>query len=251
MTSTVSTADLWIRRYATAEPGAPKLVCLPHAGGSATFYVPMARALAPHCEVLAVQYPGRQDRLAEPRLESLDALADRIVPLLLPYAEDGLALFGHSMGATLAFEVARLLEEAGAVPLALFASGRAAPSRLPAGGTVHQGTDAELAARLRVLGGTYAPVLDDPELLELTLPAVRSDYKAAETYRYRPGAPLTCPVHVLTGDQDPMVTDADARAWAEHTSGPFALDTYAGGHFFLAHHQAPILASVTARLSRA
>ncbi|QKW11215.1 thioesterase [Streptomyces sp. NA04227] len=239
---------MWIRRYHPADPGAPKLVVLPHAGGSGTFYFPMSRALAPRVEVLAIQYPGRQDRRSEKLLESVDELADQLFPLLLDRLEGPFALFGHSMGASLAFEVARRLEEAGRAPRALFASARPAPSRQREGGTVHLGTDDELIALIKGLSGTDSQVLEDEELLRLTLPAVRGDYKAAETYRYRPGRSLTCPVYALTGDDDPMVTEDEARAWGEHTSGPFALDVYRGGHFYLVNHQAAINKSVTERL---
>lgn len=128
MTSTVRTDGLWMRSYQPAAPSAPKLVCLPHAGGSASFFVPMARELAPRCEVLAIQYPGRQDRYAEPVLETVDELADRLFPVLRRNVEGPVALFGHSMGATLAFELARRFEAAGTVPSALFVSARTAPS---------------------------------------------------------------------------------------------------------------------------
>jgi pyochelin biosynthetic protein PchC len=244
MTGTISTDELWIRRYCPADPGAPKLVCLPHAGGSATFYAPMARALAPRCEVLAVQYPGRQDRLAERPLETIDEIAEQLFPLLRRNIGGDVVLFGHSMGATLAFELARRFEAAGTVPSALFVSARPAPSRHRTDGTVHLGTDRQLVERLNALGGTYGQMLDDEELARLVLPAVRADYKAIETYRYRPGPKLTCPVHVLTGDEDPMVTEDDARAWGTHTTGAFSLDTYSGGHFYLIHHQDRIIGDI-------
>jgi pyochelin biosynthetic protein PchC len=119
--------NTWIRRYHPATPGSIQLVCLPHPGGSATFYFPVSRALAPDVDVLAIQYPGRQDRRME---RSVPELARRIFRVLDDRTDRPLALLGHSTGASLAFEMARLLEhEEGVVPRRLFASGRRAPSR--------------------------------------------------------------------------------------------------------------------------
>ena len=111
--------DTWIRGFHPGADGAPRLVCFPHAGGSATFYFPLSRALAPSMEVLAVQYPGRQDRRAEPCIDSIDGLADEIVDALRPLTDRPMALFGHSMGAVLAYETARSWEALGHAPLPL------------------------------------------------------------------------------------------------------------------------------------
>jgi surfactin synthase thioesterase subunit len=195
----------------------------------------MSRALAPAIDVLAVQYPGRQDRWTEPLVDSVEGLADLLVPLLDSYLDRPLRIFGHSLGASVGFEVARRLEARGVVPEALFVSGRRAPSR-DRDETVHLLDDAGLLAEIRSMNGTDAAVFDDPELVAMMLPTLRSDYRAAETYRYRPGPPLTCPVHALTGDADPRVTVEEAGAWEEHTSGKFTLTTFSGGHFYLLDH---------------
>ncbi|RPF24843.1 thioesterase II family protein [Streptomyces sp. TLI_185] len=246
-TATVAPDTPWIRRYQHAEPGAAQLVCLPHAGGSAPFFLPVARGLAGRCEVLAIQYPGRHERLMEPLLDSVDELADQLFPVLRRQTRGPIALFGHSLGATVAFELARRFEASGTVPTALFVSARTAPSRQPAT-AVHLGTDAELIARMRSLGGTDEEILADEALLRLALPIVRNDYKAAETYRYRAGRPLSCPVHALIGRDDQGVTEDDARAWADHTTGSFALHTYSGGHFYLVDHQEEVLGAIAGQL---
>ena len=248
MTASTNTDGLWIRRLQPADPHAPTLVCLPHAGGAANFYFPMARALAPACEVLAIQYPGRQDRFQEAPLESVDELVDLLFPLLQRNTEGPIGLFGHSMGGALAFELARRFEEEGSVPTALFVSSRRSPSSYRAPDYIHLGTDDDLVARLRLLDGTDQRLLNQ-ELLELTLPALRADYKAIETYQYRPGPPLSCPVHALVGLDDPVVTEAEARAWSEHTTGPFALTGYSGGHFYLLDHQEAVRLTVSERLN--
>jgi surfactin synthase thioesterase subunit len=246
-TAAVNPDTLWIHRYQQEDPGAAQLVCLPHAGGNAAFFLPVARGLAGRCEVLAIQYPGRHERLREPLLDSVDELADELFPVLRRQARGPIALFGHSLGATVGFELARRFEASGTVPTALFVSARPAPSR-HRDSAVHLGTDAELIARMRSLGGTDEELLEDEDLLGLALPVVRNDYKAAETYRYRAGRPLSCPVHALIGRDDPVATEDDARAWADHTTGSFALHTYSGGHFYLVDHQERILGTITRQL---
>ncbi|MFB8408822.1 thioesterase II family protein [Streptomyces albidoflavus] len=239
---------LWIRRFQPRDDAAVRLVCLPHAGGSASFYFPMAKAVPAGIDVLAVQYPGRQDRRSEPGVTDLHTLADQVTEALLPWTDRPLALFGHSMGSSLGYEVARRLEERhNVVPAHLFASGRRAPSRY-VHETVHQRDDDGLIAELKRLSGTDSQVLGDEELLRMVLPAIRADYEAAETYRERPSAPLRSPVTVLTGDTDPKVTLDQARAWAGHTEGSFGCHVFPGGHFYLANHQPQIVRIIADQL---
>ncbi|MEU5422155.1 thioesterase II family protein [Streptomyces sp. NPDC001407] len=228
---------LWVRRFHPRPDAATRLVCLPHAGGSASFYFPVSQAMPDDVDVICLQYPGRQDRRAEPLIDNIPELADRVFAALLPWADRPLAFFGHSMGATLGFEVARRFErEKGIVLAGLFASARRAPSR-HRHETVHQRDDDGLIAELKGLSGTDSQLLGDEEILRMVLPAIRADYHAAETYTYEPGEPLHCPVTALTGDDDPKVTLEEAQAWAEHTEGPFDFHVYPGGHFYLASHQ--------------
>src|ERR1051326_3612207 len=149
----------WLRRFHPAEDAAVRLVCLPHAGGAASFYFPVSQRLSGPFDVVAVQYPGRQDRRREPCIDDLRVLADAIAEAVRPLTDRPVALFGHSMGATLAFEVAHRLGVAH-----LFASGRRAPSR-PREERTHQLGDAGLLADVRRLAGTDAQVLADDEIL--------------------------------------------------------------------------------------
>ncbi|WP_242608919.1 thioesterase II family protein [Actinomadura formosensis] len=223
-------------------------MCLPHAGGSASFFFPVSRALAPAVEVLAVQYPGRQDRRHEPNIADLSDLADQIFAAISHLDDRPMALLGHSMGAVLAYEVALRMQDAGLPPpVRLFASGRRAPSRHRPSG-LHQQPDARIVAELRRLSGTDAAMLADPEILEMIIPAVRADYRAVETYRYEPGRRLDCPVTVLTGDGDPQVSVDEAAAWKEHTTGPTELQVFQGGHFFLVDHSERVIGIVAERL---
>ncbi|MCL7460825.1 alpha/beta fold hydrolase [Micromonospora echinofusca] len=224
--------ELWIRRFHPADEAATRLLCLPHAGGSASYFLAAAKALAPEVDVLAVQYPGRQDRWREPGLTSVHEIADQLAAALPPLLDRPVTIFGHSLGATIGFEVARRLGLRGVVPTALFASGRRAPHRRKVE-RVHLRDDAGLIAEVRALAGTDDALLDDEDVVRMVLPAIRSDYTAAETYEYRPGPRLDCPIVALIGDCDPRVTVDEAQAWEEHTGGGFELVVHPGGHFYL------------------
>ncbi|MFJ4981109.1 thioesterase II family protein [Streptomyces coeruleorubidus] len=239
----------WFRRFTTAAGDGPRLVCFPHAGGSATAYTQLARTLPADFDVVAVQYPGRQDRYNEAPFTALDRLVEAVAEELAHgvAADPGrpYALFGHSMGALVAFETARLLRTAGLPsPERLFLSGRGAPD---AGKSAHYllYDDADVLAEVRRLGGTDQAMLDNPELLELVLPALRADYRALASYTWREGEPLAAPITALIGDSDPMVTVREARTWREHTRGDFALKVFPGGHFYLSDHIHQIAVVVT------
>ncbi|MFK3983761.1 thioesterase II family protein [Micromonospora sp. NPDC050397] len=238
----------WIRRF-HHEPSSPvTLVCFPHAGGSASFFYPVSDAMQSTMQVVALQYPGRQDRRSERPLTTIAELAEGSFAALRPLMDRPLAFFGHSMGATVAFEVAvRMKRELAGAPVTLFASGRRAPSRHRVE-TVHQRDDDGIISELKGLSGTDSRLLGDMELLRMILPAIRGDYTAAETYRYQPGPTLDCPIVALTGESDPKVTLDESRAWADHTSGGFELRTFSGGHFYLAQHQRAVINLISDQL---
>ncbi|MEU1088636.1 alpha/beta fold hydrolase [Streptomyces sp. NPDC005892] len=239
---------LWIRRFHPSPGAAGRLVCFPHAGGSAGFWFALSALLHPRVEVLAVQYPGRQERRAEPPAEDLGDLADALARVLEPWWDAPPAFLGHSMGAVVAYETARRLSTAtGRGPAALFVSGRRAPSTHREE-KLHLADDRELLAEIVRQGGTPAALLEEPELVEMILPALRGDYRAIERYRYHPGPLLEAPVTVLTGSEDPKVTPEEARAWEDHTTGATEVLTFTGGHFFPLQHQDRIKALIEERL---
>ncbi len=237
----------WVRTVRQAPANGIRLVFLPHAGGSASFYLPMARALAPTAHVLAVQYPGRQDRLAEPCIDDMGELADRVFAELKPWTDRPLALFGHSMGAVVAFEVARrFAREADGIPCHLFVSGRNAPSRQVAPLPLD---DADILAELAQLNGTDAQLLEDAEIRRMVLPALRGDYRALMGYTYEPGPKLTCPITALLGDGDPKTTIGDVQAWRDHTSGAFDFHAFPGDHFYFGACQAEVVEVILGHLA--
>lgn len=241
--TTTEVTGAWLRRYHPAPAGAPTVVLFPHAGGAASFYVPLSAALTPDVEALAVQYPGRQDRRLEPCVASVAELADRVVDELAPRLGGQIVLFGHSMGALVAYEVALRLERAGVTPSALVASASKSPSRFGIDfGDIDD--DTVLVDRLRTLSGTGTVVLDDDELLRAILPAVRGDYRALQAYRHEPGTRVRCPLTVLTGLEDPMVSVRDATGWADHTTDGFRVRAFPGGHFYLDAQRDAVAATI-------
>ena len=247
MVRSATDADRWLRRFRPAPEAGHRLVCFPHAGGSAGYFVPFAQALTPGVDVLAIQYPGRQDRFREPGVASVRELAERIHAVLRPYRDHPLSFFGHSMGAAVAFETARLLERDGVLLANLVVSGHRAPRRHRAD-EYRWRDDAAILAELRRLGGTDREVFADPELVQMVLPALRSDYHAVRTYRYEPGPDVSCPILALVGDADPRATPDELRPWAEHTTGSFELRVFPGGHFYLDEHRDAVLRLVAGRL---
>ncbi|GIF15025.1 thioesterase II family protein [Actinoplanes teichomyceticus] len=239
----------WIRAYRPTPEAPVQLVCLPHAGGSAPFFHPLAGALAPAAEVLAVQYPGRQERRSEPLIDSIDELAGHVTEELLTRTGRPVVLFGHSLGGLLAFEVARLLGAKGHPPAGLIVSGRRAPHLIRAGDR-HLLADRDLLRHIATLGGTDPRVLADEELIRMALTVLRADYRAVETHRHEPGPPLGCPVTVLTGRDDPEVTAEDAQAWRRHTTADFEVITFPGGHFYLVEQQQAVIRVLSQRLAR-
>jgi surfactin synthase thioesterase subunit len=240
----------WLRRFTTTAGKGPRLVCFPHAGGSATAYVQLARTLPADFDVVAVQYPGRQDRFYEEPFTALAPLVEAVAAELADelVADSGrpYALFGHSMGALVAFETARLLARRGELPepQRLFLSGRGAPGVGP-GAYALPDDDAGVLAEVRKLGGTDQEMLENPEVLEMVLPALRADYRLLSTYRWRGGEPLATAITALVGDNDPMVTVQEAGTWREQTVSDFELKVFPGGHFYLADQVGQVAAAVT------
>ncbi|MGW8378385.1 alpha/beta fold hydrolase [Streptomyces sp. ODS28] len=223
----------WLRVYSPRPAAHARLICFPHAGGSATAFRDVAQSAPEALEVTAVQYPGRQDRFGEPVPASLDELADRITEVVAGGLDRPTALFGHSMGATVAFEVARRLRATHpGAPVRLFASARRAP-HAPVSAAVTFATDEDALAYVRSLGGQGSTMLDDPDLRAMAVHILRADFRMLADYRCAADAPLTCPVTVVCGADDAACTPREAREWARHTVGGLSVETLPGGHFYL------------------
>jgi pyochelin biosynthesis protein PchC len=225
----------WLRWYRKVAEPRLRLVCFPHAGGAASMFRDWPRWLPDDIEVIGVCYPGRQDRVLEPCIDEMGALTTAVADVLQCYAGGRLALFGHSMGASVAYEVAlRLQQRTGSPSAWLFVSGQRPPHRV-APKNVHLSGDDAIVAEVRRLGDPDADtVLDDPDLRDLVLPAIRADFRLIGTYFPRPASPLATPVTAYVGDSDEEVPVESLREWAATTAtGRFDHRVYPGGHFYL------------------
>ena len=224
-----------------------RLYCLPYAGSSASVYVRWKRRLPGWIEVVPVELPGRGRRLSEPLATTVPAVLDRIASDVRPEPGHPFALFGHSLGAILAFELGRRLEQRGSSPAVVFVSGTRAPGSRDLECYAAAQTDAELRAELERLGGTPPSVLADPELMALALPVLRADFGVAGSYVGEPGSTLRAPLVALGGASDETTRDMLA-AWREHTESEFAMHVLDGGHFFIHQSEGDLLAIVEQRL---
>jgi surfactin synthase thioesterase subunit len=224
-----------------------RLFCVPYAGGQAVAYRPWSARLPATIELRALELPGQGSRLREPPLSDAAPLADELAAAIAPHAAGPYALFGHSVGALLAFETARRLEAAGRPPLHVFVAAHRAPSLALREPPLHLLGDAELRAALARYNGTPRAVLEDDDLMRLFLPGVRAGLAVSETYVLRDPAPLACPLTAFAGTRDERVPVRDVAVWRAHASGPFALHRVDGDHFFPFRDDA-VVAAVTAAL---
>ncbi|MFD7612812.1 thioesterase II family protein [Streptomyces sp. NPDC059828] len=226
----------WFAAETTAPDAAARLFCLPHAGAGASAYREWQAKVGPDVEVVPAQLPGREARFAEPTVTSATVIAkDLVEPLVERAGGKPFALFGHSMGALLAYELTHELVAVGRPPVHLVVSGYGGPQlpRPSVYGVVHRLPDDRLAQHVEALQGTAGEVLEHPELLKLLLPVLRADYELCETYRFVGRPPLPVPVTALGGIEDPSTTDSLLGAWGELTTERFTATRFPGGHFYL------------------
>lgn len=228
-----------------------RLFCLPYAGGAARIFRGWSKALPDFVDVVPLELPGRGTRMNEPLCTSMAAVICDLLPSVLAYRDTAIALFGHSLGALTAFELARgLRRHLNLEPAALFVSGYRAP-HLPRRATpVHTLSDAQLLERLRTLGGTPKEVLQDRQLMTLMLPILRADFAVVETHTYTPEPPFTCPLIALGGLQDGEVSPAELAEWRRYTSGPFTLRIFPGNHFYIHTHERLLVEAIKEELER-
>lgn len=225
------------------------LLCLPCAGASAMAYLRWRRLLPQWINVVPVELPGRGSRFTESLVEDFDALVTQLCAEQKHLLNGRYALFGHSMGALLAYGMTlRVQQQGGVMPQALLVGGSSAPSRRDNARFTGNNDDATLIADMRKQGGTPQEVFDSAELIRITLDVLRADYRICGSFRRAADAsPLSVPIHAFSGLQDDI--DADCiDAWSIETSKTFTLDWFDGGHFFVRQQEEEMLAAITQRL---
>jgi medium-chain acyl-[acyl-carrier-protein] hydrolase len=236
-------------RFGPRGPVRRRLFCLPYAGGSPAMYRTWVQDLPDDVEVAAIQLPGRAPGSAELPLDSLDLIVEAVLPAVRDATDVPYALFGHSMGSLIAFELAIALESGGgAPPDALFVSGRRAPNELHTGRYLHDlPEEAFLDAMDARYGGVPAAVRSEPELLALFLPALRADVRTFETYAPLTDAKVRCPVHVYGGADDTHPRPDQLASWQTVAESDVTVRLFPGEHFYVTTARAELVADIARR----
>lgn len=247
----MSDAATWIARQATPGVSRLRFYCFPYAGGGTQIYRRFAQQLPPGIELCMLQMPGRERRFGEPALTSVDASVRALVPVMRAETDLPWVFFGHSLGALIAYELARALRSDGLpTPRHLFASGHRAPHLPDPDEPIHGLPDSQFIEELKELNGTPAELFAEQELLDLMLPLIRADFTAAETYEYQPQPPLDCPITAFGGTDDPLVTEDEVMPWREHTVADYSYHIFEGDHFFIHSAEAAVMDALRTQLSR-
>ncbi len=240
-------SNRWLLRRPTDLP--LRLFCFSHAGAGASVYGPWIKPLAAAgIDVCPVQLPGRENRFRESPHHSLEPLMEALVSALQRHMDRPYAVFGHSLGALLAYELARFLCAIGRPPERLLVSGRIAPHLRDPRPTMHDLGDCELVARLLELGGIPDALAESRDFIAQQLPVFRGDLTVNETYRHVDRAPIDVPVTAFGGDQDPKVSLVELHAWRRTTRAAFRVVVMPGDHFFVVTARERLLATVSAEL---
>lgn len=211
-----------------------RLFCFPYAAGNPAAYLPWQEILGPHVEVCAIHFPGRGRRLSESNISRLDPLVRQLAHVISSEGDLPFAFFGHSLGALVAFELARFCKLMDMPqPKQIIVSGCEAPSMRIQDEPLHLLDTDRLITELREYNGTPAEILDHEEYMTLALPSIRADFAIAETYEYRSGIRLDQLIHVLAGLDDSIVPPSNVPQWMLETTRPGDIHWFQGDHFFV------------------
>ncbi|MFO1427692.1 MAG: alpha/beta fold hydrolase, partial [Steroidobacteraceae bacterium] len=243
----------WFVRFRPTTAATVRLFCFPYAGGGAAIYRPWAQNLPASVDLCALQLPGRETRIRETPIARIDTIADTAVNCMQERLDLPFALFGHSMGSVIAFEVARRILAAGLpAPVHLWLSARRAPGLADVDPPLRQLGDDEFVDALdRRYGGIPAEVRADRELMALLLPGLRADIAALETHVVSAEPQLTCPLTVFGGSADPRAPVGQLDGWRAATAGRFRVRIFEGGHFYIVPRRAELLAEIATELAAA
>jgi medium-chain acyl-[acyl-carrier-protein] hydrolase len=244
--------NAWLVRPAPKHAPAVRLFCVPSAGAGPSAFRGWAQAISADVEALYVHLPGRESRLRDANVPDVSRLADEIAQAIAPFTDQPFALFGHSLGALIAFEVAHRLRNDGAPsPVRLFASASRAPQLPYPFPRLHTLEEDQFLQQIneRYDGSVPREVIEDAELRELVVPALRADFAALETYDHPAHAALDCPISVFGGSRDRTLDSRALEAWSVHSASGFHYRIVDGGHFFLQSARQQLIAAISEDLS--
>jgi len=226
-----------------------KLFCFPNAGGTTARYITWSKRLPATIEVIPVAYPGRGPKSAAPLCESLEVLLQALLIEIEPQLTPPFYFFGHSMGATVAFELGCKLQKLGyPLPSTVFISGRRAPSCVQPPELLHLLPDPQLIRALQTFNGIPATLLERSDVLKYFLPIIRADLQALETWHPPSSEKLGCNFCISGGTHDPLAPFAGLSAWRNHSSGSTKINMFPGGHFYLDEQTNEVIAMITRTL---
>lgn len=259
-------SNRWVPASRIVPDASCRLFCFPYAGGGASIYGRSTNRLPAFLDLIPVQLPGREGRLDEPPIHNLAELIEQAARCLRPYLRPPFALFGHSMGSLIAFELCRKLRKLKwPTPVCLFVSAMRGPHLPRRHPPRYNLPKSALIQELKTLGGTPGGVFEDGELLELTLPTLRADFAVCDQYEFEVESPLEMPICAFAARDDTEAPPPVVACWREHTLSRFSLHVMSGGHFFInsarqavldligsellafSHYAAPALSAVASR----
>ena len=240
----------WLACPRPSHQASLRLFCFPYSGAGASIFYTWPDTLPATIEVCPIQLPGRETRLAESPFTRLSPLVQTVAQALLPHLDKPFALFGHSLGALVGFELARYLRRHHRLsPIHLFVSGHNAPQFVNRDPPIHALPDSEFLEKLRCLNGMSKEIQAHAELIQLLLPILRADFAVCESYVYEVDDPLDCPISAFGGLRDEYVSRKSLEAWREQTSASFSLRMFPGDHFYLNTDRALLLRTLARELT--
>ncbi|UHA73126.1 thioesterase II family protein [Paenibacillus sp. 481] len=226
-----------------------RLICFHYAGGGSSIYQTWQKEFPTGIQVCPVQLPGRENRFVEQPLESLSAIIAAILPEMRSMIRTPFAFFGYSMGALIAFELAReLFRQYQVSPTHLFVSAKNAPHLPLLSRELHRLSDSDFTEELRKMQGTPEILLQNEELMKMVLPRIRADFKVCETYQFIEQDKLKCPLTVFGGTHDPRVSVDALAEWGQYTEGDVHIQLFEGNHFFIHEQQSAIISAILNQL---
>ncbi|WP_353931560.1 thioesterase II family protein [Okeanomitos corallinicola TIOX110] len=247
--TTKTTFNSWITRPQPNPHAKMRLFCLPYAGGSAVIFRTWLKNLPPTIEVCPIEIPGRGRQMILPPHTKMPSLVAEIAKNIIPFLDKPFAIFGHSMGGQVSFELARLLRSDYQLkPIHLFISGRKAPQINSTKRKIYNLPDQEFWQEVNKLNGTPNEVIENAEMIEIFLPILRADFTVLETHIHTNQQPFDFPISVFGGLQDTEVPTYQLEAWREHTTANFSLQMLEGDHFFLRSNEKLLLSKISQQL---
>jgi len=243
----------WFIYYKPNSLARLRLFCFPYAGGGAASFYGWTNVLPSDVEIVGIQMPGLESRLMEPPIRSVSSAVQMLVNVILPKLNKPFALFGHSLGAFISFELTRKLsKQYGLAPVHLFVSGIRAPQIPDTNSPIHHLPESAFLAELHSrYNGIQNEILQDPDIMQEVLPGLRASFEMYESYKYMSGDPLECPITAFGGLQDNTASQEDLEAWRHQTKGIFTLHMIPGNHFFLHFERQHFLRTLSDEVIRA